>query len=600
MANGTSYSAFPWHRDLMSKAKVAVIRNQALLDHLWGKGRHPSETLQALIPEVCFRLGAAYEFGAGVKISPIRAECCYHAAARRGHVRAMVFLGALHWEGKCPGTAKLSSRYSAAAKWYRRAIRVGLAQGETPEHLGKAAYCLGRLYTEATDWLPSSRKGPRQGVPPDRDQAIAWWRKAAQWGNKDAVIKLTRTFYTLRNYAETVRWIRQGIAMDIPESLFNMGEVCTLGHGVERSLEQAMLWFHRAALKGHHEAIFSLCLAYRDGFGVPRSIPEARHCLNVLLQRYWEYFSFKDLLAPPPDLLPPDPEEALRLYTLGENYWSQEVPRYDEGVQLFRKAALLGNARAQLRLALIYEFEDAHELSPDKATQRIRAAEARWEHGIPKRTAYHEHAAAEPWYHLAAEQGLPEAQCHLAMFYRRHLPSHACFVWHEWFHKAAEQGFAPAQYEQTAFLNQQSAPEAKTEAWRWAQKAARQDYFPAQLCLVISLLKTETPKAFAEAMEWCRRVAKRGDQKACETIANVLLSYRKTPNHFEATQAFFHDFADRISGKWHCIFARHLLEQHTPQADEAAEERLRYALAHGYPDAQSDLDQLLKRRNEAH
>ncbi len=76
------------------------------------------------------------------------------------------------------------------------------------------------------------------GVAKDEQQALLWYRKAAQQGDADAQA--------------------------------NLGVMCTNGVGVPKDDQQAVLWYRKSAEQGQANAQFKLGAMYVNGSGVPK------------------------------------------------------------------------------------------------------------------------------------------------------------------------------------------------------------------------------------------------------------------------------------------------------------------------------------------
>ena len=92
-----------------------------------------------------------------------------------------------------------------------------------------------------------------KGVPKDYDQAIKWYRLAAE----------------------------QGAA--IAQS--NLGWMYANGHGVLKDYNEAIRWYRLAAEKGNAAAQNSLGATYETGRGVPQDYDEAINGIGSLLHR---------------------------------------------------------------------------------------------------------------------------------------------------------------------------------------------------------------------------------------------------------------------------------------------------------------------------
>ena len=163
---------------------------------------------------------------------------------------------------------------------------------------------------------------------------------------------------------------------------------------------------------------------------------------------------------------------------------------YNSALQYYHKAALMGNATAQMDLGYCYEFGV----------------------GVAK-----DIAEAIKWYRTAAEQGDSSAQFVLGEFYafgNGVAKDIAEAV--KWFHKSAEQGYTDAQfnlgccYERGLGVTQDYA-----EAVKWYRKAAEQGNNYAQCNLGVCYEDGKgVTKDITEAVKWYRKAAEQGNTRA--------------------------------------------------------------------------------------
>ena len=128
-----------------------------------------------------YRLGDCYYYGWGV-VNKDEAEAVkwYNKAAEQGNVTAQYQLGECYYYGD-----GVNKDYAEAVKWYSKAAKQGSGYAvvkrlrELAEHGNADAQCmLGYCYYHGN------------GVDDDRAEAIKWWRKAAEQGNKEAIFTL--------------------------------------------------------------------------------------------------------------------------------------------------------------------------------------------------------------------------------------------------------------------------------------------------------------------------------------------------------------------------------------------------------------------------
>ena len=127
--------------------------------------------------------------------------------------------------------------------------------------------------------------------------------------------------------------------------------------------------------------------------------------------------------------------------------------------------------------------------------------------------------AAFEYMQYAAEYGLPEAQCDLALLYSEGIgtakDNYKAF---EWFRKSADQGYALAMHNVAAyylnvFKNQQLA-------FQWYRKAAEAGHESSQTVVGLMYIKGAggTPD-IQQAMTWLQRAAASGSEEAKQVIA---------------------------------------------------------------------------------
>ncbi len=179
-------------------------------------------------PGAAYRLGQAYEFGAGgLSRSAGQAARQYEVAANADMPFAMFRLGRLVEQGAAPGGR------ARAIQLYAGAAQGGVAQ---------AAHNLGFLYLEG------------RGVPRDMAEAARWFSQAAEKG--------------------------------IAESQYNLGLMYFRGEGVSRRPFDALQWMRRAAQNGFLPAQKAVGRLYMTGLEeMGQDLGEARSWLSLAASR---------------------------------------------------------------------------------------------------------------------------------------------------------------------------------------------------------------------------------------------------------------------------------------------------------------------------
>jgi TPR repeat protein len=211
-----------------------------------------------------------------------------------------------------------------------------------------------------------------------------------------------------------------------------------------------------------------------------------------------------------------------------DEFWSiadsyQYVLRPDEAAAVTRRAAEQGDANAQFKLGVAYQYGRGVPRDDAKAAEWYRqaaeqgVAEAQFNLGVAYqygRGVPQDDAEAANWYRQAAEQGNPEAQANLGFMYDRGtgVPQDDAEA-ANWYRQAAEQGYAPAQFSLGVMYDEGTdVPENDAEAANWYRQAAEQGYAPAQFNLGVMYEEgTGVPQDDAEAADWYRQAAEQGE-----------------------------------------------------------------------------------------
>ena len=108
------------------------------------------------------------------------------------------------------------------------------------------------------------------------EDALLWYKKAADGGNADAQAKLGHLYVAgdivQRNYVTAAYWYRQAARQGHSDALAEYGDLYYLGYGVPQDYGEALKLFQEAALQRHVRAQFRLAEMYADGRGVPRDL----------------------------------------------------------------------------------------------------------------------------------------------------------------------------------------------------------------------------------------------------------------------------------------------------------------------------------------
>ena len=116
------------------------------------------------------------------------------------------------------------------------------AENEDPE----AQYNLGNMYYFGT------------GVAKDYNEAVKWYRKAAEQGLAQAQNNLgfmyNKGYGVAKDYNEAFKWWRKAAEQGDAKAQCNLGVMYDTGEGVAKDYNEAVKWFRKAAEQGHAQA----------------------------------------------------------------------------------------------------------------------------------------------------------------------------------------------------------------------------------------------------------------------------------------------------------------------------------------------------------
>lgn len=182
--------------------------------------------------------------------SPSKALELFERAAKKGQVKAQLYLGAMYYAGV--GTPQ---DYGQAIKWFTQA-----AKGNDRV----AQFALGYIY----------EKG--ESAPQNYKKAIKWFKRAGQQGIGEAQINLgyfhDNAIGTPKDQAEAFKWFKMAAENEttsdevaIPAQ-FSIAKMYASGTGTSQDFTQATKWYGKLAKRGYIEAQFQLAeaLHHRD------------------------------------------------------------------------------------------------------------------------------------------------------------------------------------------------------------------------------------------------------------------------------------------------------------------------------------------------
>ncbi len=304
------------------------------------------------------------------------------------------------------------------------------------------------------------------GVEPNYQEAVRWYKKAALHGNVKAEYSLGFCYANglgaTENKQEAVQWYKKAADKGDEEAMYQIGFSYEYGEGVEINHQEAVKWYTKAAEQGFALAQYFLGCCYEDGEGVTKNLQEAVK---------WYAKSAEQGDA--------DGQRQLGFcYEYGEGV--TENPQ--EAVKWYTKSAEQGNALAQYFLGCCYDNGlGVAENTQEAVNWYTKAAEqgnalAQYSLGFcyneGKGVTKNSQEAAK-WYTKSAEQGNSNAQNNLGVCFRsgvgvteNHYEAVKCYT------KAAEQGNQLAQGNLGACYEKGiGVTKDKTKAEFWLAKA---------------------------------------------------------------------------------------------------------------------------------
>lgn len=217
--------------------------------------------------------------------------------------------------------------------------------------------------------------GADSRIRPDMKLALMWFSTAAQAGYAEAQTNLALMYANGQgvktNPELAAKWFHLAAKQNNKNAQYNLGTYYQTGTGVEKNAKEAAKWYGYAARQNDRNAQVALAELYLKGEGVEQSDAEAVK---------WLKFSAKQS-QPRAQLLLADMYKQGRA---GQDYKQEEL------IELYKAAAIAGDAEAAARYAVILEKGDGVEKNEKQAAL---------------------------WYRKAADMAHPEAQFNLGKMY---------------------------------------------------------------------------------------------------------------------------------------------------------------------------------------
>ncbi|CAO3636200.1 unnamed protein product [Cunninghamella echinulata] len=229
-------------------------------------------------PDAAFRTAKCYEDGLGSRKDSSKAVQFYRKAAALNHPGAMYRLGVAEVNGELG----ISKNARDGVKWLKRAAEA--ATVEYPQAIHELALLHERgienvvfvdasyavaLYGQAADlgYAPSAfRLGEcyeygKLACQQDPALSIHYYTIAAQQGHREACFSLTAWYLVgspnvlPQSDSDAYIWAKRAAEKGLPKAEYAVGYFTEVGIGINKNVEEAMVWYKQAAEHGDKRAI---------------------------------------------------------------------------------------------------------------------------------------------------------------------------------------------------------------------------------------------------------------------------------------------------------------------------------------------------------
>lgn len=243
-----------------------------------------------------FSLGQAYDTGSGVTRNPDKAAMWYRKSAEQGNAKAQNSLGVMYWMGNGVDRDK-----EKAVEWYRKAAKqleptamfnLGAAyyngEGTVSDSVQALAWFLlsaeagspsgqdaaKRSQAESRPWVVTDsylriaqmyEKGDE--LPNNAEQVVAWYRKAADAGSKEAMIALALTYLKANDAVQARPWCEKAAEADVAGGYHCLGYLYQHGAGVAQDITKAFKYYQVGAGLAHPPSMRAIALMSESGEG---------------------------------------------------------------------------------------------------------------------------------------------------------------------------------------------------------------------------------------------------------------------------------------------------------------------------------------------
>ncbi|WP_072934762.1 dynamin family protein [Schwartzia succinivorans] len=203
--------------------------------------------------DAMYHLGYAYEYGSGVKKDKIEAEKWYKKAAGAGSEFAKRRIKGIELEiyskateaGNADAMANRGYVYdygvgvekdkAEALKWYKEAIKAGCNDATVKKRIKEI---------ESAQSSASGFQNIYQAESTNKNSSLSaeeMYRKAEQ-------------YYQMHSFAEAVKWYRRAAEAGNKYAMYDLGYAYEIGRGVKKDENEAVKWYKKSAGAGYRKA----------------------------------------------------------------------------------------------------------------------------------------------------------------------------------------------------------------------------------------------------------------------------------------------------------------------------------------------------------
>ena len=211
-------------------------------------------------PSAQYLIGQYYRLGELVSSNATEAVNWFRKAAEQGHPQAQRRLADCYATG-----VGVEKNTEASRKWYTQAANNGDAESQ---------HALGMV-----NMFESVEDANRA------EEAIAWYRKAAEQGYGPAQVSLAIHYGgglgVKKDTSESLKWYRAAATAGFAPGQFGLAMCYLNGDGIIKDSIEAVNWLRRAAEQGHPGGQYYLGLCYVQGKGLAADNVQAHFWLNL-------------------------------------------------------------------------------------------------------------------------------------------------------------------------------------------------------------------------------------------------------------------------------------------------------------------------------